>query len=127
MRTRMIGFVLVAAMMLVLFTGGAVSEAKKTDVLISQGDIVGTVLSQMDIAHSRTFPWSRNVFSRNYTYPFVYSNYPSGAMFRDSTGTTMYDLWADHIIMESPAKSGDRRLRNLKTMIQYSYKDDLLK
>lgn len=110
-----------------LFTGGAVSEAKKTDVLISQGDIVGTVLSQMDIAHSRTFPWSRNVFSKNYTYPFVYSNYPSGAMFRDSTGTTMYDLWADHIIMESPAKSGDRRLRNLKTMIQYSYKDDLLK
>lgn len=110
-----------------LFTGGAVEVSMKTDILISQSDIVGTLLSQMEIAHSKTFPWSRNVFSKNYTYPFVYSNYPSGAMFRDQTGTTIYDLWAGHIIMESPAKSADRRLRNLQTMIQYSYGDDLLK
>ena len=110
-----------------LFTGGAVTGPDKLNTLISQSDIVGTLLSQMDIPHSATFPWSRNVFSRNYTYPCVYANYPGGAMFRDATGTTLYDLWADHVILESRADSAGRRLRNLKTMIQYSYTDRLLK
>lgn len=110
-----------------LFTGGAVTGPGEFSTLISQSDIVGTLLSQMDIAHSKTFPWSRNVFSSNYTYPCVYANYPGGAMFRDATGTTLYDLWADHIILESRADSAGRRLRNLKTMIQYSYTDRFLR
>ena len=102
-----------------LWTGGAIREPRKMEVLMNQSDIAATLLSQMGIRHD-DYPWSRNVLSRTYTYPFVYCNYPAGVLFADSTGTSIYDLAGDAVMMEEPADSGLRILR-AKAILQTSY------
>ncbi len=105
-----------------LWLGGAIREPRRMDVLMNQSDIAATLLSQMGISH-RDYPWSRNVLSRNYTYPFVYCNFPAGIMLRDSTGVSMYDLTADETTVEQPADNGARIRRGL-SILQTSH--DLL-
>lgn len=100
--------------------GGAVNEIKTYDTIIAQNDIVATVLSQMDIPHNEDFPWSRNVLSRNYTYPSAYCNYPAGALFIDNSGQTMIDVQSGYVLTDKPFAS-ETRLRNLKVMLQKSY------
>lgn len=102
------------------FVGGAVSRQGDVATIIAQNDIVATVLSQMGIPHNKDFPWSRNVFSRNYTYPFAYSNCPAGTLFVDSTGTTMTDLQSEYVLNDAPVPS-PARLRNLRVVQQKSY------
>lgn len=100
--------------------GGAVSKQQNIDTVIAQNDIVATILSQMDIPHNNTFPWSRNVMSKNYTYPFAYCSYPAGTLFVDNSGRTMMDIPSEYIITDKPTQS-DIRQRNLKVMLQKSY------
>lgn len=100
--------------------GGAVSKCMTYDTIIAQNDIVATILTQMGIPHNEEFPWSRNVFSRNYTYPFAYCNYPAGALFVDESGKTMIDVHSGYIMTDEPEPS-EERLRNLKIMLQKSY------
>ncbi len=102
-----------------LWLGGAVRSPRRMKVLMNQSDLCATLLSQMGIPHDR-FVWSRNVLSRHYTYPFVYSNYPGGILFRDSTGVSVYDITADELITERPTPS-DERLRRGKAILQTSY------
>ena len=100
--------------------GGAVSKCMTYDNIIAQNDIVATVLSQMGIPHNEEFPWSRNVLSRNYTYPFAYSCYPAGALWVDGSGRTMIDVQSGYIMTNEPEPS-DARLKNLRVVIQKSY------
>lgn len=102
-----------------LWLGGVVRESRRMDILMNQSDIPATLLSQMGIRHNE-YPWSRNVLSASYTYPFVYCNYPAGMLFADSTGTSIYDIDADAMIMEQPADDGLRILR-AKAILQTSY------
>ena len=102
-----------------LWLGGAVRSPRQMDVLMNQSDLCATLLAQMGIPH-RDYPWSRNVLSRRYSYPCVYSNYPGGLLFADSTGVTVYDITAHHPITEQPAPSADR-LRRAKAILQTSY------
>jgi phosphoglycerol transferase MdoB-like AlkP superfamily enzyme len=102
------------------FVGGAVSKVQTYDTIIAQNDMVATVLSQMGIPHNEEFPWSRNVFSRNYTYPFAYCCYPAGALFVDGTGKTMIDVQSGYIMADEPEPS-EERLKNLRAVIQKSY------
>ena len=102
-----------------LWLGGAIREPRKMDVLMNQSDIAATLLSQMGISHGE-YPWSRNVLSKTYTYPFVYSNYPSGLLFIDNTGTSIYDINGDATMLEQPADNGQRILR-AKAILQTSY------
>ena len=102
-----------------LWTGGAIREPRKMDVLMNQSDIAATLLSQMGIRHDE-YPWSRNVLSQTYTYPFVYCNYPAGILFADSTGTSIYDINGDAVMMEQPADDGLRIMR-AKAILQTSY------
>ena len=102
------------------FVGGAVSKAKTYDTIIAQNDIVATILSQMGIPHNEEFPWSRNIFSRNYTYPFTYCNYPAGALFVDESGKTMIDVHSGYIMADEPEASQER-LNNLQVMLQKTY------
>ena len=102
-----------------LWTGGAIREPRKMEVLMNQSDIPATLLSQMGIAHNE-YPWSRNVLSQTYTYPFVYCNYPAGLLFADSTGTSIYDIDGDVTMVEQPADNGLRVLR-AKAILQTSY------
>ena len=102
-----------------LWMGGAIREPRKMDILMNQSDIPATLLSQMGIRHDE-YPWSRNVLSQTYTYPFVYCNWPAGLLFKDSTGTSIYDLDGEAVIMEQPADDGVRILR-AKAILQSSY------
>ena len=89
------------------------------DVQMNQSDLAATLLSQMGLPH-RQFPWSRNVLSKNYTYPFAYSSYPGGILFADSTCVSVYDITANEPIAEQPAPSPER-LRRAKAILQTSY------
>ena len=102
------------------FIGGAVSKVRTYDTIIAQNDMVATILSQMGIPHNEEFPWSRNVFSRNYTYPFAYCNYPAGALFVDGSGKTMMDVQSGYIMADEPEPSGER-LKHLQVMLQKTY------
>lgn len=103
-----------------LFLGGAVGRQGNVSTIIAQNDMVATILSQMGIRHGEEFPWSRNVFSRNYTYPFAYCNCPAGTLFVDSTGITMTDLQSGYILCDTPGPDATR-LRNLQAVQQQSY------
>ena len=105
-----------------LWLGGAIAGPRRMPVLMNQSDMAATLLSQMGIPH-RDFPWSRNVLSRNYQYPFAYSSYPSGILFADSTGVSVYDITGRKPITEQPMPSEDR-LHKAQTILQKSY--DLL-
>ena len=105
-----------------LWLGGAIAGPRRMPGLMNQSDMAATLLSQMGIPH-RDFPWSRNVLSRNYQYPFAYSSYPSGILFADSTGVSVYDITGRKPITEQPKPSEDR-LHKAQTILQKSY--DLL-
>ena len=102
-----------------LWLGGAVKEPRRMSVLMNQSDLCATLLAQMGIRHD-DFPWSRNVLSRQYVYPFVYSTFPSGIMFADSTGVSVFDITSDRPITEQPAPSPER-IRKAKALLQTSY------
>ncbi|MBQ7181557.1 MAG: LTA synthase family protein [Bacteroidaceae bacterium] len=101
-----------------LWLGGAVREPRRMDVLMNQSDLAATLLGQLGLPH-RQFPWSRNVLSCHYTYPFVYCNFPSGLMLRDSTGVSIFDLSAGMPILEEP-EDGGLRERRAKAILQES-------
>jgi phosphoglycerol transferase MdoB-like AlkP superfamily enzyme len=103
-----------------LWTGGAIREPRRMQVLMNQSDIPATLLSQLGIRHDE-YPWSRNVLSETYTYPFVYCNYPAGILFADSTGTSIYDIDGEAVMTEEPADDGLRIMR-AKAILQTSYK-----
>ena len=102
-----------------LWLGGAIREPRRMEVLMNQSDLAATLLSQMGISHT-DFPWSRNVLSRNYRYPFAYSSFPSGILFADSTGVSVFDITSRKPITEQPAPSPDR-IHKAKTILQMSY------
>lgn len=93
-----------------LWLGGAVRKPQRMQVLMNQSDLAATLLSQMQVPHTQ-YPWSRNVLSRHYTYPFVYCNFPAGVLFKDSTGVSIYDLTASRTIMEYPSDNGQRTIK----------------
>ena len=116
-----------------LWLGGAVKAPRRMDVLINQSDIAATLLAQMEIPHAE-FKWSRNVLSEGYTHPFVYSTFPAGFLYRDATGTTIYDTGAELPITQHDAgkaihygphaitsKDGHRRLQRGRAILQTSY------
>ena len=102
-----------------LWLGGAIRSPRRMDVLMNQSDLAATLLSQMGLPH-RQFPWSRNVLSKDYTYPFAYSSYPGGILFADSTGVSVFDITANEPITEQPLPSPER-LRRAKAILQTSY------
>ena len=102
-----------------LWTGGAVRSPRRMDVLMNQSDLAATLLSQMGIRHDE-FPWSRNVLSKDYVYPFVYCNWPAGVLFADSTGVSIYDTAGDAVLLDEPSDGGLRLLR-AKAILQTSY------
>ena len=102
-----------------LMVGGAVKGPKTYDMFVSQSDMVGTLLAQMQI-NRKDYPWSRNVLSKNYQYPFVYATYPSGMLYADSTGVTMMDLQSGCVVYSEGEADNNRKLR-AKAILQRSY------
>ena len=60
------------------------------------------------------------MLSRKYTYPFVYTTYPSGMLYADSTGVTMMDLQSGCVVYSEGDEAESRVLRT-KAILQRSY------
>lgn len=116
-----------------LWIGGAVKEPRRMQTLINQSDIAATLLAQLNLPHDE-FPWSRNVLSTGYVHPFIYSTFPSGFLYRDATGATIYDTGAERTIMQhdtgkdihygpdaTSTKAGANRLERGRAILQTSY------
>ena len=99
-----------------LWLGGAIREPRRMRVFMNQSDLAATLLSQMGIGHD-DYPWSRNVLSAHYKYPFVYCNFPAGILFADSTGVSIFDIIAGEVITELPVSSPDR-IRKAQAILQ---------
>lgn len=102
-----------------LWLGGAIRHPQRMHVLMNQSDLAATLLSQLGISH-REYIWSRNVLSRNYTYPFVYCCFPAGIMWKDNTGVTLFDITANSLVTDQNA-GGEERLRKAQSVLQTSY------
>lgn len=104
-----------------LWLGGAVKEPMKIDKIMNQTDMAATLLGQLGLDHSM-FPFSRDVLSENYVYPFAFYSSGSVFAFRDSTGVSAYDIKADCISYEEPSAS-EERLNRGKAILQSAYDD----
>lgn len=104
-----------------LWLGGAVKQPMQIDKIVNQADMAATLLGQLDLPYD-DFPFSRNVFSSSYTYPFAFSTFNNGLAFRDSTGISVYDNDADMIILEEPS-TGPQRIEKGKAILQTLYDD----
>lgn len=89
-----------------LWLGGAIKEPRRINQICNQTDLPATLLGQLDIAHD-DYPFSRDVMSRGYTYPFAVHTYNNGITMKDSTGFAVFDLNANRIIVD---KSSDSEL-----------------
>lgn len=104
-----------------LWLGGAIKEPMKVDKIMNQTDMVATLLGQLGLDHSM-FPFSRNVLSDAYQYPFAFYSSGSVFAFRDSTGVSAYDIKANQVSYEEPSASEERMNRG-KVILQSAYDD----
>jgi phosphoglycerol transferase MdoB-like AlkP superfamily enzyme len=104
-----------------LWIGGAVEAPVKMDKIVNQTDLAATLLSQLNLPNDE-FTFSRNVFSTAYTYPFAFSTFNNGFIFRDSTGVSVYDNNPDKVMLEEPAPSAER-VEKAKAILQTIYDD----
>ena len=104
-----------------IWTGGAVKEPRKLEMICNQSDFAATLLGQMGISHS-DFTFSRDVTSSSYTYPFAVHMFNNGISMTDSTGFMLYDLTADRITVSTSAEA-ERMARTAKAVLQLASED----
>lgn len=101
-----------------LWLGGALRHPRRISHLMNQSDLCATLLAQLGIGTS-DYPYSRNVMHPDCPR-FVYSTFPSGILYADTTGATVYDITSDKVISSSPSPS-EKRLFRAKRLLQQSY------
>ena len=106
----------------VLWTGGAVSGPRVVDKIVNQSDMAATILGQMDIAND-DFPFSRNLFTDNYSYPFAFYSFNNGFAFIDSSGVSVFDNNSGQLIHSRGEKDNGERLTKGKAILQTMYDD----
>ena len=104
-----------------IWTGGAVREARQLEMICNQSDFAATLLGQMGISHS-DFTFSRDVTSSSYRYPFAVHMFNNGVSMTDSTGFMLYDLTADRITVSTSAEA-ERMARTAKAVLQLASED----
>ena len=82
-----------------LWLGGAVKEPRRITQICNQSDLPATLLGQLGIDH-QDYHFSRDVLSKNYTYPFATHTYNNGISMVDSTGFAVLDLNANMIVTD---------------------------
>lgn len=102
----------------IMFLGGAIEKPQRVNRIVSQVDIAATLLSLMHLPHIQ-FPFSKNVLSKDYTYPYAWNCYNNGFMFRDSTGCTVYDMNQNKVTYGYDKV----RLEKAKAYVQKIYED----
>ena len=100
-----------------LVTGGALSKKSKDSRIVSQTDIPAMILGQLELPHD-DFQFSRDIMSKNYSYPFSFSTFVNGLTFRDSTGVTVYD----NVLHKAVHYPDSIRTRKGKEILQNVYR-----
>ena len=107
-----------------IWTGGAVREARKIAAVCNQSDLAATLLGQMGIRHE-SFTFSRDVLSSSYQNPFAYHTYNNGMTLFDSTGFVAYDLDVEKVIATEGGNE-KRQLQQARALLQLT-SDDLFR
>ena len=82
---------------------------------MNQSDMPATLIGHLGLPHQE-FKYSRNIFSNSYTYPFAYSTFSDGFMFKDSTGVTIFDNAARKTVYNEPAPDGAREEKGMANL-----------
>ena len=104
-----------------IWTGGAVKEPKKLEMLCNQSDFAATLLGQMGLSHD-DFTFSRDVTSSGYQYPFAIHMFNNGISMTDSTGFMLYDLTTEQITVKT-SQDAERMARTAKAILQMAGED----
>ena len=107
--------------LLMIWTGGAIKQARKLDMICNQSDFAATLLGQMGISH-QDFDFSRDVTSESYRYPFAIHMFNNGISMTDSTGYMLYDLTADRLTVQT-SPDAERMARTAKAILQMATED----
>ena len=99
-----------------LWLGGALRGPRRVEKFCNQTDLPATLLGQMGLPHD-DYLFSRDVMSRNYTYPFAVHTYNNGITMKDSTGFAVYDLNVNRIIVDKSTDS-QRLIRRGMAILQ---------
>lgn len=99
-----------------LWTGGALLRHGTAAAYCNQSDLAATLLAAMSLP-TAPYPFSRNVLSPAYSYPFAVHTFAGGIAYMDATGATVYDLTARKVLTDTPAPS-PLRLSRAKTYLQ---------
>lgn len=103
-----------------LWLGGAMrpDAPRVVSTIGSQSDLAATLLAQMHVTPSASFPLSRNILGQRYTAPFAFNASKGAAHLFDSLGTFTYDHHTDQPLTQ-PADT--TRLRRTRSLLQYIY------
>ncbi len=104
-----------------IWTGGAVKQPRKLNMICNQSDFAATLLGQMGISHT-DFRFSRDVTSSSYRYPFAVHMFNNGISMVDSTGFMLYDLMSNRITAKT-SKDAERMARTAKGILQMAAED----
>lgn len=104
-----------------IWTGGAVKQPRKLNMICNQSDFAATLLGQMGISHT-DFRFSRDVTSSSYRYPFAVHMFNDGISMVDSTGFMLYDLMSNRITAKT-SKDAERMARTAKGILQMAAED----
>ena len=93
-----------------IWTGGAVRQARRIETLCNQTDLPATLLGQLGIDHS-VFTFSRDILADTYVRPSVVHVWSEGIYYMDETGISALSLVSQKksILHEAPAPSVDRQ------------------
>lgn len=105
-----------------LWLGGAVKAPRKVEMLVSQTDLVATVLGQMELPH-QAYAFSRHIFSSAYRNPFLFYTFNNGFAVIDSTGASVYDNVGEYTLYQKPENGNELRLAKGKAILQTLYDD----
>ena len=104
-----------------VWTGGAVKQPRKLDMICNQSDFAATLLGQMGIGHA-DFRFSRDVTSSSYRYPFAVHMFNNGISMVDSTGFMLYDLATERITAKT-SQDAERMAQTAKGILQMASED----
>ena len=104
-----------------VWTGGAVKQPRRIATICNQTDLPATLLGQLHLPHD-DFRFSRDVLSRNYTYPFAIHTFNNGIVMIDSTGMAVVDLDNDQLIADQ-STDAELLIRKGKAILQTATND----
>ncbi|MBQ5729880.1 MAG: LTA synthase family protein [Bacteroidaceae bacterium] len=107
----------------VIWTGGAVRQARRIETLCNQTDLAATLLGQLGIDHS-AFTFSRDVLADTYVRPSAIHVWSEGIYYMDETGISALSLVSQKksILHEAPTPSVDRQ-QAAHAYLQTAYDD----